>query len=122
MKAAGLTKETILDLGVEPRAFPDFNVGDRIEVSLIVKDKNKERIQKFEGDVICFRNHGIATTFTVRKIANEGVGVEMILPYHTPDISSIKLIRQGKVRRAKIFYQRDRLGAKANKIKALNKF
>ncbi len=113
MKAQVLTKETIINYGVEKRNFPVFRVGDTIEVAQIVKDGEKERVQLFQGDVICMREHGIASTFTVRKIGANNVGVERILPYYSQNISEIKVIRKGKVRRAKLRYLRTRLGRAA---------
>ncbi len=113
MKAIHLTRETVLNEGVIDRNFPKFNVGDQIEVDQIVKEGAKERIQKFEGNVIAFHNNGIATTFTVRKIAANSVGVERIFPYYSPIISAITLVRCGKVRRAKLFYIRALKGKSA---------
>ena len=113
MKAQILTKETILNYGVEKRNFPVFSVGDTIEVAQLVKDGEKERVQLFQGDVICIREHGIASTFTIRKIGANNVGVERILPYHSKNISEIKVIRRGKVRRAKLKYLRARTGRAA---------
>ena len=115
MKAGRLTRETIRNIGVKNLSFPDFNIGDKIAVSLRVKDGAKERIQLFEGDVIARRKKGASSSFTVRKITN-GVGVEKILPDHSPLIESIKVVRRGKVRRAKLYYLRDRVG-KATRIK-----
>ena len=116
MKAQTLTKETILDLGTEDRGFPQFRVGDTIEVSQIVKEGNKERIQKFIGDVIADHTNGISSTFTVRKIGANSIGVERIFPYYSPIIADIKLIKYGKVRRAKLYYVRNLVG-KAARIK-----
>lgn len=116
MKAQTLTKETILDLGTEDRGFPQFRVGDTIEVSQIVKEGSKERIQKFIGDVIADHTNGVSSTFTVRKIGANSIGVERIFPYYSPIIADIKLIRYGKVRRAKLYYVRDLVG-KAARIK-----
>jgi large subunit ribosomal protein L19 len=116
MKANHLTKETILDIGTEPRDFPEFNVGDKIEVSQLIQEGAKERIQKFTGDVLAFHKNGIGTTFTIRKIGDNNIGVEKILPYYSPNITEIKVIRRGLVRRAKLFYLRDAVG-KAAKIK-----
>lgn len=113
MKAQVLTKETILNYGVEKRNFPAFRVGDTVEVAQIVKDGEKERIQLFQGDVIAMHSNGIASTFTVRKIGANNVGVERILPYHSQNISEIKVIRKGKVRRAKLNYLRGRTGRAA---------
>ncbi|PID62661.1 MAG: 50S ribosomal protein L19 [Ignavibacteriae bacterium] len=98
--------------------FPDFNSGDRIKVHVRVIEGNKERIQPFEGNVINIRGNGNDKTFTVRKISS-GVGVERIFPYNSPKIAKIDLIRQGKVRRAKLFYLRS-LSGKAARIKSKN--
>jgi large subunit ribosomal protein L19 len=113
MKASRLTKETILDLNATDRGFPEFTVGDTIEVAQIVKEGSKERIQKFLGDVISMHNKGISTTFTVRRIGANNIGVEKIFPYHTPMINDIKVIKKGAVRRAKLYYLRDRIGKSA---------
>lgn len=120
MKASIITKETVLYYGVTDRGFPAFNVGDRIEVSMIIQEKNKERIQKFEGDVIGMRGQGIAQTFKVRKMGDGNIGIELTLPYNSPSIESIKLVRQGKVRRAKLNYLRDKKSLKDSKIKSKN--
>ena len=116
MKAAALTKETINTVGLVERDFPEFKVGDLIEVYQIVKEGDKEREQKFEGSVIAISNNGISSTFTVRKIGNKNVGIERIFPYYSPAIASIKKLKNGRVRRAKLFYLRDRVG-KFAKIK-----
>ncbi len=113
MQAKELTKETILRVDVADRGFPEFRVGDGIEVSQIVKEGAKERIQIFAGDVIAQSRNGIASTFTVRRIAANGIGVERIYPYYSPIIDSIRLLKRGKVRRAKLFYLRDRVGRSA---------
>lgn len=120
MKASFLTKETILNEGAQDRNFPKFNVGDTIRVAQNIKEGDKERVQMYEGDVIAFHNNGVATTFTVRRIASNGIGVEKIFPYYTPMIKEIKLIKRGVVRRAKLYYLRDRVG-KAAKIKEMVK-
>jgi len=116
MKANKLTKETILNYGITDRNFPDFRVGDTIEVAQRIKEGEKERIQLFEGDVLKIQNNGIATTFTIRRIGANGVGVERIFPIHSAIISEIRVVKQGKVRRANIKYVRERLG-KAARIK-----
>lgn len=95
---------------------PNFNVGDRIKVHVRVIEGDKERIQPFEGDVISIRGAGLNKTFTVRKIAS-GVGVERIFPYNSPKIAKIEVIKEGSVRRAKLFYLR-KLSGKAAKIKS----
>ena len=116
MKASNYTKETIKNIGVIDRNFPEFGIGDTIAVSLRIKEGSKERIQIFQGDVIAFHNNGIASTFMVRKIGANNISVEQILPLYSPIIKEIKFIRKGKVRRAKLFYLRDRVG-KAARIK-----
>lgn len=116
MKAARLTKETISGLGVAERKFPEFKVGDAIAVSLRITEGNKERIQVFEGDVIAMSKNGASSTFTVRKIGANSVAVERIFPFYSPSIESIKFIRHGDVRRAKLFYMRERIG-KAARVK-----
>ncbi len=93
----------------------DFNVGDTVRVSALIKEGNRERIQVFEGTVIKRQGGSTRETFTVRKTSN-GVGVEKTWPLHSPLVSDIKVVRRGKVRRAKLFYLRDRVG-KAAKVK-----
>ncbi len=95
---------------------PNFNVGDRIKVHVRVIEGEKERIQPFEGDVISIRGAGLNKTFTVRKIAS-GVGVERIFPYNSPKIAKIEIVKEGSVRRAKLYYLR-KLSGKAAKIKS----
>ncbi len=93
----------------------DFNIGDTVKVHVKVVEGKRERIQIFEGIVIKKQNGGIGETFTVRKISY-GVGVERTFPVHSPRIDKIEVVRLGKVRRAKLYYLRDRVG-KAAKIK-----
>ncbi len=90
---------------------PQFRPGDTVNVHFRVIEGDKERIQDFEGIVISRRGAGLKETFTVRKISN-GVGVERIFPIHSPRIAKIVLVREGKVRRAKLFYLRE-LASKA---------
>jgi large subunit ribosomal protein L19 len=116
MKAGHYTKETILGMGLRENKLPDFQVGDAVAVSLRIKEGNKERIQVFEGDVIGIHNKGISSTFTVRKIGPNAVAVEKILPYNSPKVESLKVVRRSKVRRAKLYYMRDRIG-KAARVK-----
>ncbi len=91
---------------------PSVTVGDTVRVHLKVKEGNRERIQVFEGTVIAKKHGGIAETFTVRRISY-GVGVEKVFPLHSPIIEKIETIRRGKVRRAKLYYLRDRVGKRA---------
>ena len=94
---------------------PVVAVGDTVRVHLKVKEGNRERIQVFEGTVIAKKHGGIEETFTVRRVSY-GVGVEKVLPVHAPSIEKIELVRHGKVRRAKLYYLRNRVG-KAAKVK-----
>jgi len=94
------------------REFPKFKAGDNITVYYKIIEGNKERIQPFRGDVIQVKGTGLSTTFTVRKISN-GVGVERIFPYYSPNIDGIEVNKAGKVRRARIFYQRNLKGKRA---------
>ena len=122
MKAQQLTRETIRGLGAEKRDFPQFEIGDHIAVSQWITEGNKKRIQMFEGDVIAMHHKGASSTFTVRKISANSVYVERIYPFYTPIIDSIKIVRKGDVRRAKLYYLRDRVGKKAQvKEKILTK-
>ena len=98
---------------------PAFNVGDTVRVSAKIKEGNRERIQVFEGTVIKRQNGGLRETFTVRKNSN-GVGVEKTWPLHSPSVVDVQVVRRGKVRRAKLYYLRDRVG-KAAKVKELVK-
>lgn len=93
---------------------PIIHVGDTIKVGVRIIEGGKERVQPYEGVVIAKRNGGISETITVRKIF-QGVGVERVFLLHSPRIASIKIIRRGKVRRAKLYYLRDRVG-KATRI------
>ena len=115
MKASNLTKETILSTNLPKKKFPEFKVGDTIEVSQVVKEGNKERIQSFIGDVIADKKNGISSTFTVRKNSANGVAVERILPYYSPIVDKIKVVKRGDVRRAKLYYLR-KLRGKAARI------
>lgn len=95
----------------------DFKVGDQVKVHFKIVEGKTERIQVYEGLVICFKNSGIGRTFTVRK-NSYGVGVERVFPFYSPRIAKVELLRPGKVRRAKLYYIRDKIG-KAAKIKEL---
>lgn len=94
---------------------PDFKPGDTVDVHVRVIEGNKERTQRYAGVVIARQGHGATETFTVRKISN-GVGVERIFPLHSPKIAKIERVREGRVRRAKLYYLRERRG-KAARIK-----
>ncbi len=93
----------------------DFNPGDNVEISYQIIEGAKERVQIFKGDVIQIKGHGLTKSFTVRKISN-GVGVERIFPFASPSIIGVRVVKRGKVRRAKLFYLRSLVG-KAARIK-----
>ena len=95
----------------------DFRVGDTVRVYAKIKEGTRERIQVFEGTVLKRQGGSNRETFTVRKISN-GVGVEKTWPLHSPNVEKIEVVRRGKVRRAKLFYLRDRVG-KSAKVKEL---
>lgn len=88
---------------------PDFRIGDTVNVSVRIIEGEKERLQVFSGVVIGRRGHGISENFTVRRIVNNE-GVERVFPTHSPKIAGIEIVRHGKVRRAKLYYLRDRVG------------
>lgn len=94
---------------------PQFNVGDTIRVDVNIREGERERIQQFEGTVIAKKGSGVSETFTVRRVSY-GVGVERVFPLHSPNVKAVQVIRQGRVRRAKLYYLRDRVG-KAAKVK-----
>lgn len=94
------------------KEFPKFKAGDNITVNYKIIEGNKERIQSFRGDVIKRQGQGTTATFTVRKIS-DGVGVERLFPFYSPNIDSIVLNKSGRVRRAKLYYQRERSGKSA---------
>ncbi|MBE9019905.1 MULTISPECIES: 50S ribosomal protein L19 [Cyanophyceae] len=94
---------------------PEIYIGDTVKVGVIIQEGGKERTQPYEGVVIAMRNSGINKTITVRRVF-QGVGVERVFLLHSPRIDSVKVMRRGKVRRAKLYYLRDRVG-KATRIK-----
>ena len=95
---------------------PVIEVGDLVKVHVRIKEGEKFRIQVFEGTVIAKKHGGITETFTVRRVAH-GVGIERVFPLHSPTVEKVELVRNGKVRRAKLYYIRDRVG-KAAKVKS----
>ena len=99
----------------------EFGTGDTVKVHVKIREGTRERIQIFEGIVIKRQGGGIAETFTVRRIAS-GVGEERTFPVHSPRIEKVEVMRRGKVRRARIFYLRDRVGKAAFKIKEKKKY
>ena len=94
---------------------PVLNVGDTVKIHNRIKEGNRERIQLFEGTIIAKNGGGISETFTVRRVSY-GVGVEKTFPVHSPNVEKVEIIRSGKVRRAKLYYLRDRIG-KSSKVK-----
>lgn len=95
---------------------PAFNVGDTVKVHCKIKEGDKERIQLFEGTVIANKHGDIQETFTVRRVAH-GCGVERVFPVHSPNVVKVEVVRTGHVRRAKLYYLRDRVG-KAAKVRS----
>lgn len=98
---------------------PKFEIGDTVRVDVKIREGDRERIQAFEGTVIAKKGSGVAETFTVRRVSY-GVGVERVFPLHSPNVAAVKVVRNGKVRRSKLYYLRDRVG-KAAKVKELIK-
>jgi large subunit ribosomal protein L19 len=94
---------------------PDFRVGDTVKVNVKVVEGTRERIQAFEGVVIARKGGSVNETFTVRRVSY-GIGVERVFPLHSPKLDSIQVVRRGRVRRAKLYYLRDRVG-KAAKVR-----
>ncbi|WP_446684527.1 50S ribosomal protein L19 [Cyanobacterium sp. HL-69] len=115
MNAKAIIQSIEADYMKEKGSLPSLNVGDTIKVGVRIQEGGKERVQPFEGTIIAMRNGGINETITVRKIF-QGVGVERVFLLHSPKIADIQVIRRGKVRRAKLYYLRDRVG-KATRIK-----
>ena len=91
---------------------PEIRIGDYVKVGVKIREGDKERVQLFEGTVIAQKHGGISETFTVRRVAS-GVGVERVFPIHSPNVVSVDVVRHGKVRRAKLYYLRDRVGKAA---------
>ncbi|MCL2634752.1 MAG: 50S ribosomal protein L19 [Oscillospiraceae bacterium] len=95
---------------------PKFEIGDTVKVHVRITEGEKTRIQIFEGTVIAKKHGGVSETFTVRRVSH-GVGVERVFPIHSPSVTKVEVVRAGKVRRAKLYYLRDRVG-KAAKVKS----
>ena len=103
---------------------PKLNVGDTVKVHVRIAEGDKFRIQIFEGTVIAKKHGGVSETFTVRRVAH-GCGIERVFPLHSPTVEKVEIVREGKVRRAKLYYLRDRVGKAAkvkSKIKDLTSF
>ncbi len=94
---------------------PQFSVGDTVKVSVNIREGERERVQLFEGTVIARKGSGVSETFTVRRVSY-GVGVERVFPLHSPNVKAVEVVRFGRVRRAKLYYLRNRVG-KAAKVK-----
>ncbi len=97
------------------KEMPEFEIGDTVRISVNIREGERERIQLFEGTVIARKGSGISETFTVRRVSY-GVGVERVFPIHSPNVKGVEIIRKGRVRRAKLYYLRDRVG-KSAKVK-----
>jgi len=109
--------ENVIDSDISKKSLPEFRVGDTIKVNYKIIEGEKVRTQPYQGIVIAIKGSGVSKTFTVRKIGADGVGVERIFPFHSPNIESVRIMKKGKVRRAKLYYLRDRVGRKATRIK-----
>ena len=94
---------------------PQFDIGDTVRIDVNIREGERERIQVFEGTVIARKGSRISETFTVRRISY-GVGVERVFPLHSPNVKGVTVVRKGRVRRAKLYFLRDRIG-KAAKVK-----
>ncbi len=94
---------------------PEVKIGSTVRVSVKIKEGQRERIQAFEGTVIAIKGSGVSKTFTVRRVSY-GVGVERVFPVNSPNVAKVELVRNGTVRRSKLYYLRDRVG-KAAKVK-----
>ena len=113
LSASNIIKE--FENGQLKKELPEIYVGDTVKVGVRITEGNKERVQPYEGVVIAKRHGGINQTITVRRIF-QGIGVERVFMLHSPQVASLKVERRGKVRRAKLFYLRDRVG-KATRVK-----
>lgn len=105
---------------IEGKKVPDFRAGDTLKLAIRIKEGDKTRIQNFEGICIARRGNGVSETFIVRKMGANNIGVERIFPIYSESLESISVLRRGRVRRARLFYLRDRRG-KAARIKELKK-
>ncbi|NDJ27480.1 50S ribosomal protein L19 [Campylobacter sp. MIT 12-8780] len=108
------------DAQIKEKKVPDFRAGDTLKLAIRIKEGDKSRIQNFEGLCIARRGNGTGETFIVRKMGANNIGVERIFPIYSESLESISVLRRGRVRRARLFYLRDRRG-KAARIKELKK-
>ncbi len=111
-----MDKIQLVEAGFKRTDIPAFRASDTVNIHVRVVEGDKERIQQYQGIVINRRGSGMSETITVRKISN-GVGVERVFPIHSPSIAKIEVVKEGKVRRAKLFYLRERTGKAAAKVK-----
>ncbi len=116
-----ITKEETQTTSKAGTVLPDFNVGDTIRVFYKIIEGDKLRTQPYEGIVISKRGEGTSKTFMVRRIGADGVGIERIFPLFSPNIDSIKITKHGRVRRAKLYYLREKTGRAAMRIKEVKK-
>lgn len=110
-----MSKQAILESVAKPHLredLPNIQPGDTVRAHVKVREGGKERIQLFEGVAIALKNGGVARNVTLRKVSN-GIGVERTLPLHSPNVAKFEVIRKGKVRRAKLYYLRDKVGKAA---------
>lgn len=105
----------IIEASSVQKELPEFKIGDTVRVGVRIREGKNERVQMFEGTVIAMKGSGISKTFTVRRVSY-GVGIERVFPMNSANVDSIQVVRHGKVRRAKLYYLRDRVG-KAAKVK-----
>lgn len=108
-----MNRTDLVDIASMRDDVPDFRAGDTVRVHVKVTEGNRSRIQVFEGNVVARKGSGVSETFTVRKISFNAIGVERTFPVHAPVIDHIEVARHGKVRRAKLYYLRERVGKKA---------
>jgi large subunit ribosomal protein L19 len=109
------------ETAVITKEMPEFRSGDTVRVHYKIIEGDKTRIQPYEGVVISRRGEGVSKTFTVRKIGADGIGVERIFPFFSPNIEKIDVVKLGKARRAKLFYLRGKVGKEALKVKEIKK-
>ncbi len=105
----------IIEAASVQKELPEFKIGDTVRVGVRIREGKNERVQMFEGTVIAVKGSGISKTFTVRRVSY-GVGIERVFPMNSANVDSVQVVRHGKVRRAKLYYLRDRVG-KAAKVK-----
>ncbi|MDY0116145.1 MAG: 50S ribosomal protein L19 [Sulfurimonadaceae bacterium] len=105
---------------ISAKSIPEFRAGDTLNLAVTIKEGDKSRVQNYEGVCIAKRGQGTGQTITVRKVGANGIGIERIFPVYSDSINEIKVVRRGRVRRAKLFYLRD-LAGKAARIKELRR-